>query len=163
MLRIGHSKDVHRLKSGKTLRLGGIDIPSTLESVAHSDGDVLLHVVAESLLGALALGDLGSHYPDTDVAHKNLDSRSILLDVKRMMEAKDYHINNIDATVYLETPKLSAHIKTMRAAIAAMLSINITQVSIKATTMEKIDAIGRSEAIGAECVVLIAPTTIQKL
>jgi len=155
MLRIGHSYDVHRLTKGRQLRLGGLSINSDVESVAHSDGDVLLHAISESILGAMALGDLGTYFPDTADETKNMNSSEILKQVNAMMQNAQYKINNLDATVYLEKPKLSSYIKAIRENIASLLGIGITQISIKATTHEKKGPIGLREAIGAECVVLL--------
>ncbi len=164
MLKIGFSRDIHRLTTGKRLILGGLAIKSPYESVAHSDGDVLLHAISEALLGALALGDLGKHFPDTADAYKDYDSQKILKQVYAMIKEKGYAINNLDTMVFLESPKLAPHIDAMRKNIAAILEISIDQVSIKATTGEGVDSIGNHESIQAEAIVLLSPgPTIKKL
>ncbi|MFW5894933.1 MAG: 2-C-methyl-D-erythritol 2,4-cyclodiphosphate synthase [Bacillota bacterium] len=155
MMRIGHSRDTHRLKKGSSLVLGGIEIPSPYEAVGHSDADCLLHAVSEAILGALALKDLGSHFPDTLASNEGLDSKEILGYTVKLMRSKGFELVNLDATVHLETPKLSAHIDTMRETIAKIMHLNVGQISIKATTGEKVGPVGRSEAIVAECVVLV--------
>ncbi|MFW5913567.1 MAG: 2-C-methyl-D-erythritol 2,4-cyclodiphosphate synthase [Bacillota bacterium] len=155
MIRIGHSRDTHRLKEGASLVLGGIEIPSPYEAVGHSDADCLLHAVSEAILGALALKDLGSHFPDTDDSNQNLDSKKILGYTIELMRSKGFELVNMDATVHLETPKLKGHIDTMRETIAKIMKLKVDQISIKATTGEKVGPVGRSEAIEAECVVLI--------
>ncbi|MFW6298780.1 MAG: 2-C-methyl-D-erythritol 2,4-cyclodiphosphate synthase [Bacillota bacterium] len=157
-MRIGHSRDTHRLKKGSTLVLGGIEIPSPYEAVGHSDADCLLHAVSEAILGALALKDLGSHFPDTDASNQNLDSKEILGYTVERMRSKGFRLVNMDATVHLETPKLSGYIDAMRETIAKITNIKDDRISIKATTGEKVGPVGRSEAIEAECVVLIEQT-----
>lgn len=155
MIRIGHSTDIHQLKKGETLILGGLKIPSPLESVGHSDADCLLHAIAESLLGAIALGDLGTHFPDTLESNLGLDSKEILLFAHKKIIEKGFKINNIDSMIFLQTPKLKDYIQPIRASIAALLNISIDQISVKATTGEKKGLIGTSEIIVCESVVLI--------
>ncbi len=155
MYRIGHSTDLHRLKSGKTLVLGGVAMDSDYESVGHSDADCLLHSMAEALLGALALGDLGTHFPDTDPSYKGLDSKKILQYAHDLIKSKNYHIVNLDSMVFLEQPKLKDYILPMRQTIADLLDIGVSQVSIKATTGEKIGLVGTSQAIVCETVCLL--------
>jgi len=154
-IRIGHSTDIHRLEAGDTLYLGGIAIPASIQSVAHSDGDCLLHAISEAMLGALALGDLGTHYPD-DVDHtRNMDSKKILREVVLRVSEEGYALVNLDAMVFLESLKLKPHISAMRETIAKILSVDISKISIKATTAEKLGMIGQDKAIASECVVLL--------
>ncbi|MFP4286191.1 MAG: 2-C-methyl-D-erythritol 2,4-cyclodiphosphate synthase [Candidatus Izemoplasmataceae bacterium] len=155
MIRIGHSTDIHQLKKGETLILGGLKIPSPYESVGHSDADCLLHAIAESLLGAIALGDLGTHFPDTLEDNKNLDSKVILKFAYEKVLEKGFKINNIDSMIFLQTPKLKDYIEPIKTSIAQLLDLDSTQVSVKATTGEKRGIIGNSEVIVCESVVLI--------
>lgn len=154
-MRIGHSFDIHKLIEGRPLWLGGIEIPFDKGLMGHSDADVLLHAISEAILGALALGDLGTHFPDTDERYKGIDSKLILKDIQMMMQEKKYRIGNIDATIYAELPKLNPHIKNIRDSISKLLSIPMDLVSVKATTYEKLDAIGEQKAMAAEAVVLL--------
>jgi len=164
MIRIGYSKDVHRLKTGKRLILGGIEIDSPYEVIAHSDGDVLLHAISEALLGAKALGDLGTHFPDTNDQYKNIDSKILLNRVYDMIVTQGYKIVNIDTMVLLETPKLKPHINKMRETIAHILKLSIDDISIKATTFEGLDDGGKHLKIEAHATVLIQKeATIKKL
>lgn len=163
MVRIGHSFDIHKLQNGQGFKCGGIDIPSNKAIVAQSDGDVLLHVIAESLLGALALGDLGQHFPDQNETTKNMDSAVILSKVHGLIQKEGYRLQNIDCMVYLEVPKLKSYKDMMRASIAKILHVKQHQISIKATTFEGLGDIGRNEAIAASCVVLLEKTTLRKL
>ncbi len=155
MMRIGHSRDRHPLKEGKPLRLGGIDIESEAGAVAHSDGDCLLHALTESMLGALALGDLGSHFPDTDARYEGADSAELLKIVAGWLKTRGYTIVNIDTTVFLERPKLAAYVPRIRACIAELLEVDKDCISVKATRGEGLGSIGRGEAVEAECVVLV--------
>ncbi len=154
-MRIGHSTDVHRLDIGEKLIIGGVDIPSTLGSVGHSDADCLLHTVCESLLGALALGDLGEWFPDTSDEFNGISSSLLVKKVMVKVKELGYKVINIDSTVYLEEPKLSNYKDQMRLNIANLLDIDINQVSVKATTGEKVGIIGKKEAIMAESIVLL--------
>ena len=154
-MRIGHSFDIHQLVEERPLWLGGIEIPYDKGLLGHSDADVLLHAISEAILGALALGDLGTYFPDTDPKYKGLDSKLILKEVQTLMQDKGYYISNIDSTVYAELPKLNPHIKNIRESISRLLSIPIDQISVKATTYEKMDAIGEQRAMAAEAVVLL--------
>lgn len=154
-MRIGHSFDIHQLVFDRPLILGGITIPHEKGLLGHSDADVLLHAIAEAMLGALSLGDLGTFYPDTDPTYKDISSGRILREVYAKIKEKGYEVGNIDATVYAELPKLNPHILSIRESIAKMISIPIDLVSIKATTYEKLDAIGEKKAIAAEAVVLL--------
>ena len=154
-MRIGHSKDVHRLVEDRPLILGGVEIEHHLGLLGHSDADVLTHVVIESIVGALALGDIGKHFPDTDPAYKGVSSMDLLAATKKMLEQSDYKIGNLDATIYAEQPKMRPYIDDMRENIAGALEIDITQVNVKATRGEGMGFVGRSEGMGAECVVLL--------
>lgn len=154
-MRIGHSFDLHQLVEGRKLILGGIEIPYEKGLLGHSDADVLLHAISEALLGALALGDLGSHFPDTDQAYKDIDSKVILTKVYDMIKAKGYDIVNIDSMVYAEKPKLNPYIDQIRNQIATLLNIKLDQVSVKATTYEKLDAIGQGLAMASEATILL--------
>jgi 2-C-methyl-D-erythritol 2,4-cyclodiphosphate synthase len=154
---IGFGYDIHRLAAGESLTLGGVafeDAP--LGTVAHSDGDVLLHAIMDALLGALALGDIGKHFPDTDSKYSGADSLMLLREVGELVAAKGVWIVNIDSTVVLERPKLRDHIDAMREKIAAALAIRPEQVSVKATTSEKIGFVGREEGVAAYAVCQLA-------
>lgn len=153
--KIGHSYDIHQTSKDRKLFLGGLQIENDFGLVGHSDADVVLHVVGECLLGALGLGDLGTHFPDTDPLYKDLDSKEIVIYAAKEVIKEGYVIENIDITVFLELPKLNPFIKEMRINIAKLLKINYEQVNIKATTFEKMDSIGKKEAIAAEAVCLI--------
>lgn len=159
-MRIGHSFDIHQLREDRKLILGGLAIEHDKGLYGHSDADVLTHAIAESLLGALALGDLGSHYPDNDPKYKDISSIELLKDVYKKITALSYEILNIDSTVYAELPKLNPYITDMRKKIAETLDIDISKVSIKATTYEKLDAIGNKEAIAAEAVTLLKKVNV---
>jgi 2-C-methyl-D-erythritol 4-phosphate cytidylyltransferase/2-C-methyl-D-erythritol 4-phosphate cytidylyltransferase/2-C-methyl-D-erythritol 2,4-cyclodiphosphate synthase len=154
-MRIGHSFDIHQLVENRPLWLGGIEIPFEKGLLGHSDADVLLHAISEAILGALALGDLGTHFPDTDPKYEGIDSKLILKEVQLLMQGKGYMIGNIDATIYAEQPKINPHITRIRESISQLLSIPIDLISIKATTYEKMDAIGEQKAMAAEAVVLL--------
>lgn len=156
MLRIGHGYDVHRLVEGRKLILGGVEIENNgIGLLGHSDADVLLHAIADSLLGACALGDIGKHFPDTDENFKNADSLVLLKKVVELVNSKGYSINNIDATVLAQAPKLAPHIDLMRVNIAEALEISVDYVSVKATTEEKLGFTGAKEGIAAHCVCLV--------
>ncbi len=154
-MRIGHSFDIHQLVENRPLILGGLEIPHDKGLLGHSDADVLLHAIAEAMLGALALGDLGTYFPDTDPQYKDIHSDKILKTVYDLIRQKGYEIGNIDTTVYAELPKLNPHISSIRQNIAGLLSINEDLVSVKATTYEKLDAIGEQKAMAAEAIVLL--------
>lgn len=155
MIRIGQSTDIHPLVTGRPMILGGVNIESPVGLMGHSDADALVHAVAEAILGALALGDLGKYFPDTDERYRNMDSIKILTQVVAMMQEKHYHIVNIDSMILLEKPKLAPYIDQMRANIAGALQTSIDNVSIKATRGEKLGFIGRQEGVVAQAVVLI--------
>jgi 2-C-methyl-D-erythritol 2,4-cyclodiphosphate synthase len=150
---VGFGFDVHRLASGESLILGGVNFDNAeLGTVAHSDGDVLLHAIMDALLGSLALGDIGEHFPDTDARYKGASSIELLKHVRDLVLAKNVKIVNIDSMVVLEAPRLRPHVETMRRNIASALEIPFERVSIKATTNEKLGFIGRREGVTAYAV-----------
>lgn len=153
--RVGFGYDVHQLAEGRKFVLGGIEITFELGPVAHSDGDVLIHAICDALLGAAGLGDIGLHFPDTSADFKDIDSKILLGKVKDLLAEKGYSIGNIDSTVSLEKPKLRPHISKMQEVLAGILEMNPDEVSIKATTTEKLGFVGRQEGIAAQAVVLI--------
>jgi 2-C-methyl-D-erythritol 2,4-cyclodiphosphate synthase len=152
MTRIGHGFDVHRLVAGRKCIIGGVEIAFELGLDGHSDADVLLHAICDALLGAAALGDIGKHFPPTDMRFKGIDSRELLRHVVDLVKQKKYKVGNIDATVICEAPKLSPHTAQMCANIAADCGVEIDQVNVKATTTEKLGFTGRGEGIAAEAV-----------
>lgn len=151
-MRVGIGYDVHRLTEGRKLILGGVEIPHTLGLLGHSDADVLLHAIMDALLGAAALGDIGQHFPDTDPAYKGADSLKLLVHVGGLLQEAGYAVENIDATVIAQRPKLAPHIGKMRENIAAALKLDFSQVSVKATTEERLGFTGREEGISAQAV-----------
>ncbi|MFW9610948.1 MAG: 2-C-methyl-D-erythritol 2,4-cyclodiphosphate synthase [Fluviibacter sp.] len=155
MIRIGQGYDIHALVSGRKLVIGGVEIPHTHGLDGHSDADVLLHAIIDALLGAAALRDIGFHFPDTDPAFAGADSRMLLREAIRRVEVAGYGILNIDATVIAQSPKLSPHVPSMIANIAADLNLPEKDVNVKAKTNEHLDAVGRKEAIIAQAVVLL--------
>ncbi len=156
MLRIGHGYDVHKLVEDRKLILGGVEIENNgIGLLGHSDADVLLHAISDSLLGACALGDIGKHFPDTDDAFKGADSLELLKKVVELIVLKGFKINNIDATVIAQAPKLAPYIDNMRENIACALGVGVDCVSVKATTEEKLGFTGAKEGISAHCVCLI--------
>lgn len=154
-LRIGHGYDVHRFGPGDFITLGGVRIAHTHGVIAHSDGDVLLHALCDALLGAVALGDIGQHFPDSDAAYKGIDSRKLLRRVYSLLKQKNYVLGNIDMTLVAQAPRVMKHAQSMRENIANDLECAIDQVNIKATTTEQLGFIGRGEGIAAYAVVLI--------
>lgn len=154
-MRVGFGYDSHRLVEGRPLMLGGIDVPHHLGSLGHSDADVLLHALCDALLGAVALGDIGSHFPDTDPAYKGADSRKLLAAVVKLINDKGWNVGNVDCTVVLERPKLRPHIDGMRTVIAELLGVALDGVSVKATTNEKMGFAGREEGVCAYAVALL--------
>ena len=154
--RIGHGFDVHRFKQGDSIMLGGVKIPHTHAFDAHSDGDVLIHSVCDALLGAIAAGDIGQHFPDTDEAYKNIDSSVLLEKVNTMVAETGYILGNLDVTVIAQAPRLAAFIQPIRKHLAAELNTDISQINVKATTTEKLGYIGREEGIAVHSVVIIA-------
>lgn len=156
MFRIGHGYDVHKLVEGRRLILGGVEIDNNgIGLLGHSDADVLLHAISDSLLGALALGDIGKHFPDTDPKYKNADSLELLKCVFKLINEKGYIVSNIDATVLAQAPKLSPYIDEMRKNIAGALNTDIDSVSVKATTEEGLGFTGSKQGIAAHCVCLL--------
>lgn len=157
-MRIGHGYDVHRLVEGRKLFLGGVDIPYEYGLLGHSDADVLLHAVCDALLGAAALGDIGKHFPDSDERYKGISSLLLLENTARLLAANGWRVENIDATVIAQAPKLAPHIDRMRDNIAASLGISVGAVSVKATTEEGLGFTGGGLGIAAHCVCLIERT-----
>jgi 2-C-methyl-D-erythritol 2,4-cyclodiphosphate synthase len=155
MFRIGFGNDIHRLAAGRPLILGGVRIESELGAEGHSDADALLHAVTDAILGALALGDIGSHFSDKDEKWKNANSLVFLSEAVRMMKERNFQVVNVDSTINLEAPKLRPHIDAMRENLARFLEIDISRVSVKAKTGEKVDAVGERRAVKAEAVVLL--------
>jgi len=155
VFRIGQGWDVHALVPGRPLVIGGVHIPHPLGLLGHSDADVLLHAIIDALLGAMALGDIGKHFPDTDMQWKNADSKKLLLQVKEEMLSRRWEIMNIDATVIAQAPKLASHIPDMCKQIADILGLDISQVNIKAKTAEKLGPVGQGMSVEAQAVALI--------
>lgn len=155
-IRIGHGYDVHAFEAGDHLMMGGVSIPYDFSFKAHSDGDVLIHAVCDALLGALALGDIGQHFPDTDTAFKGANSRDLLAEVVSMVKAKGYEVANLDSTIVAQAPKMSPHIDTIRQNLAADLQVDMSQINVKATTTEYLGFSGRKEGIAAHAVVLLS-------
>lgn len=155
MFRIGFGNDIHRLVEGKPLILGGVEIPAEKGAEGHSDADALAHAVTDAILGALTLGDIGSHFSDAEPRWQNADSFVFLRYAVGLMKEKGFTIVNVDSTISLEKPKLRPHIDRMRENIAQALEIEIDRVSVKAKTGEKVDAVGEQRAIKAEAVVLL--------
>lgn len=154
-IRIGTGYDVHALAEGRPLVLGGVTIAHPRGLAGHSDADVLLHAIADALLGALALGDLGAHFPDSDPRWKGADSRALLRNVAALVAAAGWELGNLDATIIAQAPRLAAHVPAMRGNIAADLGCDPSVVSVKATTTERLGFAGREEGIAAEAVVLV--------
>nr|AAV29147.1 NT02FT1382 [synthetic construct] len=154
--RIGHGYDVHKFTSAKqNIIIGGVEIAYHLGLEAHSDGDVLIHALCDAILGALGLGDIGKHFLDTDNQFKNIDSKFFLAEIKKMLDKKQYSISNIDCTIIAQAPKMLPHIEKMRACLANILEIQISQINIKATTTERLGFIGREEGIATHVVCLL--------
>ena len=154
-MRIGMGYDVHKLVEGRDLIIGGVNIPYEKGLLGHSDADVLLHAISDALLGAAALGDIGKHFPDTDPKYKGADSLVLLQEVGRLLENECYIIENIDATIIAQAPKMRPHIDTMRQNIADALSIDISQVNVKATTEEGLGFTGSGEGISSQAICLL--------
>lgn len=154
-MRIGFGYDVHQLQEGRELWLGGVQIPAEKGALGHSDADVILHALCDAILGAMNAGDIGKHFPDTDKSFKNIDSKILLQKVVEVMKARDYHVVNVDCSLSLEKPKIAPHLDAMRAAIAPILELAVDDVSIKATTGEKMGFVGRQEGLCAYAVVLL--------
>lgn len=154
-IRIGFGVDVHQLVSDRKLFLGGVEVPSDLGALGHSDADVLLHAICDALLGALNLRDIGFHFSDQDPKYKNIDSKILLRDTFQLIKEKGFKINNIDATIIAEKPKLNPYIPDMQSVIAEILEADTDEISIKATTHEKVDSFGKREAIKAYAICLL--------
>ena len=154
-MRIGQSTDIHRLVEGRKLILGGVEIPHEKGLEGHSDADALTHAIAEAILGALALGDLGHHFPDTDEKWKGVNSLLILKEVGKMMKEKGYQIGNVDSLILIERPKMKPHIEQMRKNYSEILECDIDCISVKATRGEKLGFVGREEGVLAQAVVLL--------
>jgi len=153
--RIGEGWDVHALVPGRRLVIGGVDIPHGMGLLGHSDADVLLHAITDALLGAAALGDIGSHFPDTDARFKGADSVVLLAEAARRVREAGYDIGNVDSTVVAQAPRLAAHIPAMRARIAGALGLQVDQVNVKAKTAERLGPVGQGLAIEARAAVLL--------
>lgn len=155
MYRIGHGYDVHALAPELPLWIGGVKIEHTKGAVAHSDGDVLIHAICDALMGALSLGDIGKHFPDTSFEFKNIDSKLLLARTMELIGAKGYAIVNIDTTLALEKPKIGVYNEKMREVLSSIMNIGVDDISIKATTREKLGFVGREEGVEAWAVVLL--------
>ena len=156
MYRIGQARDIHRLEqNGRPFVVGGVIIPHTKGPVSHSDGDCLYHAICESLLGALALGDLGHHFPDDDKTYKDIDSSVLIKLTMKLIKSQGYKVNNIDTSIILEEPKLKSYILKMRENIATLLEVDVSKVSVKAGTNEKVGELGEGDAIEASSIVLL--------
>ena len=153
--RIGHGYDVHKLKTGEKFMIGGIEIDHEKGAVGHSDADIIIHVMCDSILGALSEGDIGKHFPDTDEKYEGIDSKVLLVEVMEILNKKGFEINNIDVTVLLQKPKLRNHIIKMIETLSAVMKIDKKKLSIKATTTEGLGFVGREEVVAAHCVTLI--------
>jgi 2-C-methyl-D-erythritol 2,4-cyclodiphosphate synthase len=154
-LRIGYGYDVHALAPGYPLVLGGVTVPHEQGAVGHSDADVILHVICDALLGALALGDIGHHFPDTDPVYKGIDSALLLERVYALVRARDWSLANLDCTLCLQRPKVAGYVPEMRARIAEILGVDVERVSVKATTTEKLGFVGTEAGVSAHAVVLL--------
>lgn len=156
-MRVGQGYDVHALVAGRRLVIGGVDIPFELGLAGHSDADVLLHAVCDALLGAAALGDIGSHFPDTDPRYRGADSRVLLRAVAGLLRERGWNTSNVDTTIVAQAPRMAPHVAAMRANIAADLGIPESAVSVKAKTTERLGYIGRGEGIAAQAIALLMP------
>jgi 2-C-methyl-D-erythritol 2,4-cyclodiphosphate synthase len=154
-MRIGHGYDVHRLVEGRKLIMGGVEIPWEKGLLGHSDADVLLHAISDAILGALGLGDIGKHFPDTDPAYEGADSLKLLEHVGKLADARGYCLGNLDATIIAQKPKMAPHIERMRQNIARVLDAAVGQVNVKATTEEGLGFTGNGEGIAAHAVALM--------
>lgn len=154
--RIGHGFDVHGFKQGDSIILGGVKIPHSHAFDAHSDGDVLIHAICDAMLGAIAAGDIGRHFPDTDAAYEGIDSCILLAKVNSLVEEAGYILGNLDVTVIAQSPRLADFIQPIRQRLAAELNVGIDQINVKATTTEKLGYIGRQEGIAVHSVVILA-------
>jgi 2-C-methyl-D-erythritol 2,4-cyclodiphosphate synthase len=153
--RIGSGVDFHKLVEGRDLWIGGVKIPHHKGALGHSDADVLLHAICDAMLGAVCLGDIGVHFPDTDHAYKDIDSKLLLARTNALIGSEGYRVVNIDSTLCLEAPKIKLHVQDMQTAISGILGISVKDVSIKATTTEKLGFVGREEGLIAYATVLL--------
>ena len=154
-LRVGFGFDVHRLDEGQPFFLGGIKIPHSKGAVGHSDADVLIHTICDAILGAADLRDIGFHFPDTDGKYKGIDSKILLKDVMALVRKEGYELANVDATIALQTPKVNPYVPEMKSVLAQTMDVSPGQISIKATTTEKLSFVGREEGVSAYAVALI--------
>lgn len=155
MMRVGFGFDVHKLVEGRPFWLGGIPIPHNVGALGHSDADVLLHAICDALLGAVALGDIGQHFPDTDQIWKGADSKELLKAVVALLDREGWEVGNVDSTLVLEKPKIMPHVPEMRNTIAPLLKVDLNAVSIKATTNESMGFIGREEGVCAYAIAMV--------
>lgn len=155
MIRVGTGFDVHQLVEGRPCIIGGVTIPYEKGLIGHSDADVLLHAVTDAVLGAVAMGDIGTHFPDTDESYKDADSLKLLVDVWKLIKVEGYRLGNIDCTIMAQKPKMLPYILEMRTIIAKALDADIAQVNVKATTTEQLGFVGRGEGIAAQTVVCL--------
>ena len=153
--RVGFGFDVHQLKEGSDFFIGGVKVTHNKGAVGHSDADVLIHAICDALLGAAAMGDIGKHFPDTDMAYKGIDSKELLKHVCLLLEKEKYQIGNIDCTICLQLPQILPYIEEMRSVLSVILKIEVSDVSIKATTTERLGYVGREEGVSAYAVALI--------
>jgi len=153
--RIGHGYDVHKLEEGKKFIIGGIEIDHDKGAVGHSDADIVIHVICDALLGALSLGDIGKHFPDTDNKYKGIDSKILLQKVMKLVREEKYQISNVDVTILLQKPKLRNYIDSMRDTLSNIMEINKSQISVKATTTEGLGFVGREEGVASHCVCIL--------
>lgn len=156
MFRIGYGTDIHRLVENRPFFIGGILIPFHKGSLGHSDADVLIHAICDAILGALALGDIGSHFPDTDEKYRNINSEKLLSEVVTLMKTHGYSIVNLDSTINLQNPKLSPHIHEIRKNLSKLMECPVEKISVKAKTAEGLGSIGNAEAVSAEVITLIS-------
>lgn len=159
-MRIGHGYDVHAFGEGTSITIGGVEIPYKHSLVAHSDGDVLIHALMDAIVGAMAIGDIGHHFPDTDPKYKDCSSRELLKHIYKTMVAKGYEIGNVDITLVAEAPKMAPHLPVMIDHLSQDLQCSAGQLNIKATTTEKLGFIGRGEGIACYAVVLLTPIEV---
>lgn len=155
MYRIGQGFDIHKLVTGRKLILGGVEIPHTKGLLGHSDADALIHAIIDALFGALALGDIGTHFPDTDPKYKDIDSTILLKEAYKIILENGYKINNLDNTIIIEEPKMKPYIKLMQKKLSSIFNIEENKISIKAKTMEKMDSIGEKQAVAVYSTVLL--------
>lgn len=155
MFRIGQGFDIHKLAEKRKLILGGVEIPYSKGLLGHSDADALTHAIIDAMLGALALGDIGTHFPDNDPKYKDIDSLILLKDTQNLIKEQGYTINNIDCTIFAQEPKMKPYIPKIRESLAQALNINVSLISVKAKTMEEQDSVGHKQSISAQSVVLL--------